>query len=140
MTVGASPQCSDLETGDLANPLGAFTAITTDRRRLCGTRPDGYLVCLDARGSTVLRPPAGMLSSLTSTSDGSDLCAVTGDGSIECWGTTRFSPNGDFGTGPFVSLDAGGWPCALKADGSVECPWAEAGLETPEGPFVTVQT
>lgn len=139
MTVGESAQCSDLRAGNLANPLGPFTAITTVGQGICGTRTDGYLVCLGSRSSTILRPPAGDLSSITSS--GSNLCGVTRDGSIECWGATGDSPSKDFRTGPFTSLDVGGWSCALKGNGSAICPDANrVGLETPEGPFSSIDT
>ena len=110
-------------SGLLAPPAGAFTTISSSRRRTCGLRTDGTASCWGSRLSAAL--PAGDRFIQVVTGD-EHVCGLHADGSAVC-------PDGHVYDAPitppageqFVNLASGGRHiCGLRADHIAIC-WGE---------------
>src|SRR5437764_429443 len=113
------------------------------------------LACNDATSPPAsarpaLRNPQHMLAIPSTTPQvsvgGANACALKIDGTVTCWGTSRFGgQNVPANLGSVVQIDVGGYnSCALIANGSVTC-WGGADADvgqstTPPalGPVVQV--
>ncbi|WP_419943925.1 RCC1 domain-containing protein [Candidatus Poriferisodalis sp.] len=95
----------------------------------CGTRTDGSVTCWYARSPDPTHPPGD--DAFTSTSD---LCGITIDEEIRCWGTGQYgranrpdeAPEGNYTQVAGGSFHA----CAIAVGGSVRC-WGEGYEATP---------
>ncbi len=99
---------------------GQYTAISTSPYQTCGLDMDGVPWCSDLGSDTALRssPLMGRYTKLAVNDLG--LCALSGDGQLQC---VTFSDGLTYTPlGTFTEVDAGDWSvCGIRTDGSISC-------------------
>ena len=140
-----SDQCrSDGRGGRVTPPPGPFASISVAEGYACGLRPDGEMVCWgDNRGDRGLVPPALSGSVAAIRAHPGTLCALRGDGSVDCLDSggerlyrALWSPVAPAGT--FTAVAAGHLhACGIRPDRTVECwsPRWPPGAGVPDARF-----